>query len=466
MTSVCNNHTCGKKVNLSKEYHTCSLCKSPVYCSSDCQLIDWPLHSCANTFQVGAPSTLVAVPYFYEDLLTERDLENVHTSDPINAAYSVMYVNTNRDVSQYIIEPVAQNAVSDDGRGIRPPGKSYELEIKYGNAAAVTKVKGSAQNDAIYRGNANNNVANELAGRTGPAEEDAVYVYWTKSAKVAPVAGPLGVRVPFSIKWTADTGNSLKFDGYVPITATAPATKANRRVQQHLQSKLETKFKSTARGAQVFRCTDPVGNSAILTLSADQRTLLDVEVVVRKDPLEPVAATPCPRFLCNTRDVSDVVGLVMALEKVSADTRGKNARVEQVIGPVRNYAQAVVDEVPRQVPSAVSAAVVNAVDIMFAQVGEPARVSEYVSKIVRGGPDAARQLALALTADIIKTRDSSVLRDYRVGRVSRQVDDLMLAVLQMRNAIEQSCSDSPDIKIYDEVIAILQRAKNPLQRSV
>lgn len=470
---ACNNHACGKKVNTSKDYHTCALCKSPVYCSSDCNSIDWPIHACKNTYQVNTPNTLVAVPYFYEDTMSERDLENVSLSDPINSTYSIMYVNTNRDVQQWTVDPVAENEVSDDGRGLKPSGKSYEMEIKYGNAEKRT-LKSSAQNDAIYRGNVNNVIANELSGRLGPSKEDAAYVYWPRlGTKHIQTTGPqgLGVRVPFSIKWTADNGNSLSFEGYIPVSKSVPKTA--RRVQQHLQSKLESKFKNAAssRGARVFRCTDVAGNSAILTTSEDQRTLMDVEVVVRKEPLTPSPRT-ISRFICNPRDVSEVVGLTMALEKAIADASPAAKNAERVLGPVRNYAHSIsspdeetVSE-KRQIPNAVNAAVVSAVDTLFTQVGEPQRVNEYLSKIVRGGPAVARQLATALSAEITKLRDASVLRDYRVGRLSRQIDDLILAVLQMRNSIEQACAESVDIALYNDVLEILQSAKNPLQRNV
>lgn len=402
--------------------------------------------------------------------MSERDLENIPLSDPINASYSIMYVNSNRNVEQWTLEPVAENDVSEDGRGLKPAGKSYEVQVKYGNAEKRT-IKASARDDAIYRGNINNAIANELSGRTGPTAEDATFVYWPRlGAKLIQTSGPLGVRVPFSIKWLADNGNTLSFEGYLPVSK---ALKTARRVQQHLQSKLESKFKNVAasRGARVFRCTDAKGNSAILTTSEDQRTLMDVEVVVRKEPLAAETTRTISRFICNPRDVSEVVGLTMALEKAIADSAATSKSVERLIGPVRNYAHSISSPEEettekRQVPNAVNAAVVCAVDTLFAQVGEPSRVNDYVSKIVRGGPAVARQLAQALSAEIIKARDASVLRDYRVGRISRQVDDLILAVLQVRNAVQQACAESVDIALYDEVIEILQLAKNPLQRSV
>lgn len=94
----CQNHICEKKVHVDKEYHTCTLCKTPIYCSSDCYLIDWPLHACKNLFEVSTPAGMVAVPYHYEDTLTDKDLSEIPLSDPIHSNYAVRYVNPNREV--------------------------------------------------------------------------------------------------------------------------------------------------------------------------------------------------------------------------------------------------------------------------------------------------------------------------------------------------------------------------------
>lgn len=463
----CQNHVCGKKVNLNGEYHTCSLCKKPVYCSADCYMIDWPLHACANLFQVSTQNTLVAVPYFYEDTLTEKELSEIPISDPIHSNYSVMHVNPNRDVKQWTIDSVATDPISEEGRGIKPPtslGKTFSMNIRFGDSHTHT-VQGSIPNNCIYRGNLNNAIAHELSGRVGPAKENAVHIFWSKMDD--PISGGEGKRkIPFHIEFSTSKSDPISFKGFIakPQKQVQPA----RRVQQHLQSKLETKFKSpsTARGLHVYRCTDDKKNSVLMTLS-HAGALVDVEVVLRKEPETEKMATTITRFRCNPRDLESMVGMTMALEKAVAE----GEKVE-TLGVVRNYTQALLDnpEEVKKVPNDVNAAVGVSLDGRFAQISEPARQLDYLSKIVRArdAPKMAETLADELISEIRAARSGSGIlnnkytRDAIVGRISKKIDDLMAAINQQMANIKRAAPGSIDVKMYKIIVEKLQEeGKSP-----
>jgi hypothetical protein len=431
--------------------------------------MDWPVHQCANLYQVASSSTLVAVPYLYEDTLSERDLADIPKSDPVHASYAVMHVNPNRTIQQYVVESLSQLPVSDEGgRGLAPPASSnkgiYSMAIKYGDEKERV-VKGSVQNDAIYKGNVNNPLAHELAGRVGPLPECGSIIYWPKLG--TSIAAPTNTfRIPFSIEFEAPhLEKKVVLSGYVqPSSSSAAMERVSRRTQQNLQQKLETKFKTAAaaRGVRLFRVTDPTtGHGAVLSLSP-KGDLIDVEMMIAPSQKTEKTEKAEARFVCNPRSVDDVVGLAMALELAEA-MDPTNETIKQTIGVVRNHAHALTEtDGPVPISSQVNAAINVATNHLFAPVGETARVSEFVHKIVRGGPNTARQLANKLIEDIRKTRGSLILRDYRTGRVSRQIDDLILAVTQMRNSVQRTCPDSDEVAAYDRILAdLLNLGKNP-----
>ena len=83
-----------------------------------------------------------AVPYFYEDMFTAEDLQDVPIDSPIFQSYQVMHCNANRTVTSYPIPSLVEKyAVSKDFEGPIARGKNpqlienlkkYHLEIRIG----------------------------------------------------------------------------------------------------------------------------------------------------------------------------------------------------------------------------------------------------------------------------------------------------------------------------------------------
>lgn len=196
---------------------------------------------------------------------------------------------------------------------------------------------------------------------------------------------------------------------------------------------------------------------------------MDVEVVVRKDSdSAEKQQIITSKFACNARDVDQMVGMTMALEKAVAE--GEKA---DTLGNIRNYTQELLDDEEgdmAKVSNQLTSSVGVAVNAQFARIGESAQVAEYLSKIVRArdAPQMASDLADKLIGEVRDARSGAGLfnnkytRDAIVGRIVRKIDNLINAILQQKANIKRACENSADLREYDVIVARLQtQGKSP-----
>jgi len=369
----CNNHTCTARFDKANdEYHTCALCLQPAYCSDECRLMDWRAHDCPNVHKTEDIKQGFAVPYYYEDMLTAEELDEVPVSDPIFQNHQVMHCNANRTISEYMVPSlVEKNAESKDdeapiARGMNPSrlpvGRKYELDINIGDRKIT--MPGTIPKDMIYLENNANPTARAISGGgktfgekvknifKGDARrlfhhQSTSYIFWPNNAKLraenvqVPLSGDVSVALYIMPESGNDEGTrvSYLFAGYkLPSPGKSDISGAARKVQQMFRSQLEMKFKDTGlstKNMYVRRYADFEGNGIVLTFvvvpGSVQAQLVDVEYMANTSELEYLALskslekTPPPperddseiissRFACDVRNFEEVVGLAMALD--------------------------------------------------------------------------------------------------------------------------------------------------------
>lgn len=376
--SPCSNHVCNAHFDKAvDEYITCSLCLKPAYCSDECRLLDWPAHGCPNVHQTDDIKMGLAVPYFYEDLLTAEELADESIDSPIFQSYQVMYCNANRTISEYPIPALVEKyAVSKDdetplARGMNPDrlpaGLGYALVI--GLNDKMYQMDGEIPKDMIYLENANNPKARAISGGGATRMEkfknilkggarrllhhqSTSYIFWPDNTQLirkniqVPLKGNIGITLIVGPKGETKKNISFVGAGYtLPSTSKSDVMAAGRKIQQMFRSQLELKFKGSGlstKNMYVRRYSDSEGNGVILTFVINpgdiNAQLVDIEYVTKTANLEQfipggagpqeadwddAPAPPPPddnasmissRFACNVRDFEDIMGLSMALD--------------------------------------------------------------------------------------------------------------------------------------------------------
>lgn len=319
--SCCDNHTCNAQFDKAQdEYVTCSLCRQPAYCSDECRLMDWRTHDCANVHKTESLKAGLAVPYFYEDMLTAEELESVPVDDPIFQQYQVMHCNTNRTISQYIIPSlVEKNAESKDdeapiARGKAPKAltaSNYKLRIQIGSNGRVIDVDGLIPTDMIFKENDKNPTAQALSGggatfkdrarnvfrgglRRALHHAETSYIFWPPNHRLrqqlveTDLAGDISVWLIVKDANGKERTVSDVHAGYkLPIPGKNDASAAARKVQQLFRSQVEMKFKGSdlsTKNLYVRRYSDFEGNGIILTFEITpgsyKAKLVDIEYIV------------------------------------------------------------------------------------------------------------------------------------------------------------------------------------------
>lgn len=339
----CSNHTCNAQFcKASDEYITCSLCLQPAYCSDECRLLDWRAHSCPNVHETKNISAGVAVPYFYEDMLTQEELSEVPIDDPIFQSYQVLGCNANRTMQQYIIPSLVEMyAKSKDdetpvARGKNPEqlkgASNYALRIKVGGS--TYDVIGQIPTDMIYKENVNNEKARAISGgganfkeraknlfkggiRRAIRHAETSYIFWPPTHRVtekyitADLAGDIDVWLIVKDTTGKEQVISYVSAGYeLPMPGKSDVSAAARKVQQMFRSQLELKFKGSdlsTKNLYVRRYSDFEGNGVILTFeitpgSRKGAQLVDLEYVVNAGRVKSFTESPSkPTFGENTQ---------------------------------------------------------------------------------------------------------------------------------------------------------------------
>jgi len=317
----CSNHTCNAQFcKASDEYITCSLCLQPAYCSDECRLLDWRAHSCPNVHETKNISAGVAVPYFYEDMLTQDELSEVPIDDPIFQSYQVLGCNANRTMQQYIIPSLVEMyAKSKDDETPVARGKNpeqlkgvvdYTIRVVVGGKSA-RDVVGQIPRDMIYKENVLNERARAISGggadfkeraknlfkggiRRAMRHAETSYIFWPPTQNVmradieVDLAGDIDVWLIFKDPSGKEQSISYVSAGYeLPVAGKSDISAAARKVQQMFRSQLELKFKGSdysTKNLYVRRYSDFEGNGVILTFEitpgARKARLLDIEYVV------------------------------------------------------------------------------------------------------------------------------------------------------------------------------------------
>lgn len=321
----CDNHTCTARFDKANdEYHTCALCLQPAYCSDECRLMDWRAHDCPNVYKTEDIKQGFAVPYYYEDMLTAEELEEVPVGDPIFQSHQVMHCNTNRTVSEYMIPSlVEKNAISQDYEGPVARGKNpediksigkYMLRIQVGeqSEAKTYDIYGNIPKDMIFKDNSQNETARAISGggattgeklknifkgglRRALHSQETSYIFWPgakefieKDIKLPSLSESLIISL-WVLKpdgnWeevsNVSTGIRLDRPGGKDVSS------VSRRVRQMFRTQLNLKFKSVSNisldDLVVKRHGDGEGNSVVLTFQitpkSDRARLVDVEYV-------------------------------------------------------------------------------------------------------------------------------------------------------------------------------------------
>jgi hypothetical protein len=316
----CENNACARAC-ADDEHYTCSLCREPVYCSEQCQVIDWPLHACANLIDLPNERCGAFVPYYYEDLLTAEELSEVPANDPIFASYSTMHHNPNRTVSTGIIpslvegHAVSQADASNFVRGEDPEAElrhfgitAYQISINAWNGNDPTVISGTIPNNMIFKDNPLNAKAKQLAA--GPfsgrvwRSGAGLFVFWPNPEQLR--KDPLFINLSGALTLTLNLVGGPS-DTYEPrwVQATYALNQSKRgglrdawrSVKNVFQRQLQIKFPKNSSNPpsehlQLLRYSDLEGNDVILTVYAipgDKSNvvqLVDVEFVTPANKLK------------------------------------------------------------------------------------------------------------------------------------------------------------------------------------
>jgi len=354
----CANHTCNAQFcKASDEYITCSLCLQPAYCSDECRLLDWRAHSCPNVHETKNISAGLAVPYYYEDMLTQEELSDVPINDPIFQSYQVLCCNANRTIQQDVVPSLIEfNAKSKDdetpiARGKNPEAwngiKDYTLRIVIGGK--TYDIVGQIPRDMIYKENATNEKARAISGggadfkdrvknifkggaRRAFRHAETSFIFWPSTQKVinsfieVDFAGDIEVWLLIKKSTGAEEKISNVIAGYdLPSPGRNDVSAAARKVQQMFRSQIELKFQGiddvSTKNLYVRRYSDFEGNGIVLTFQITPGTrkgaqLVDLEYVVNANRVK-------KSVFMNKFDM----GSMSDKEKALSNTFGENTNI-------------------------------------------------------------------------------------------------------------------------------------------
>jgi hypothetical protein len=358
----CSSHSCEKHIDAAHgEYRLCSLCLKAAYCSEECRQIDWVMHQCSNVIESSDADLVQAVPYYYEDMLTQEELEELPVDSPVFQSHTSLFSNVNGQKREYDIPAIVANehkkevvALSKDNEaplatGAAPSAKwkngaDYDLDIRFGGARH--KEAGRIPDDMIFPSNNNNRTAKEISGATASSffkggfvrffrKATGVYIFWRtlSDAVVVPRSGSGSIALVVNGKDV----KKLKFGYDLPPPGKSDVADIARWVKKTFSRNLALKFRDGPYSDMVkymvvrrFEGTDGTGVLMTFLNQAEPR-LIDVEFVANKvlvdsgsypeyHRAEKEASWIKSDMNFNSRNFSHVVALGMRLADVLATT--------------------------------------------------------------------------------------------------------------------------------------------------
>lgn len=483
-TTCCAKSGCKKGVHVESEYHTCSLCRAPIYCSDECRIVDWVAHDCPNVMQIQGGAKPMFAPYRYEDMLTQEELATLPVGDPVFQERAYLFHNDNRNV---VYSQIEGNAVSENGRmpqvrGAAPPGNagSYTITVRIGSSFTADITNCTIPHDMIYAGNTSNAKARTIAGFGDTFKEkvqglrrrlyakEGSLIFWPGSDKVKAakiVTSELGGDIELSLKVAKGPGASSGASevafvraGYM-LSASADGFWRNtsRAVKKALTQNLRLKFPAGTediKQLQVLSYADSQGNGVLLTWSVDgmRAQLVDVEFMTPKLQLEsvqqqpPVESLVSQRFICDPRNVTDVMAICMALDEHlatqtyvrEAHESGQHKQLELYAGVIKNHAYALQEDANAPVTPQLSVAIAAATDALYNEIGASA---SWWDRKAHGGAEVldreVQKLVDKLSALRSKTGKINSVRKGALVRELRTVSNIIsqkIALLRKEGA--------------------------------
>jgi hypothetical protein len=492
---VCGHPTCQKAVDVDVEYHTCSLCRAPIYCSEPCRIADWVAHDCPNVVRVqGAPKAMLA-PYYGQDALTEEELAALPINDPIFQSQGYLFTNDNRNVAYYS-NLVEGNAISENGRmpamrGAKPATKltgEYAIRIKI-DGDEQPFVFGNIPMDAIFKDNTSNPRANAVAGfgatfgdkirgltRRLHANESS-YIFWPNMTdkrnenlvRTKKLSGDIQVDL---LLYKED-----KWQQYAHIVAGYELQREPngfwRNIGRVARKSVEQQMRLLCPGEDVKKLQwssyeDSLGNGIrlIWRVQGETAILKSVEFMTPVD-LEPenlgasISTLPNTieeRFLCDARNLEDMVGLCMALDEHLATksliggeiydaSSAEHKQLELYAGILKNHAYALQEDANAAAAAAISpqlnVAIAAAMDTLYADIGASASwwdkkahggyavLEPHVTTLIAKLTALRQKVSKGLAAKVNSVRKSALVRE--LGTVIR-IMDAKIVLLQKEGA--------------------------------
>lgn len=491
----CNNHVCAKPVGENDSYTSCSLCRTPVYCSEECRVQDWSVHNCANVIDVAQLNDAVFMPYHYEDMLPEDEWKQLDHNDPVFQAYSVRHVDANGLISHAIVgdEAVAFSQSGDFmGRGDTPPaelmGKQYTIRVLTAatDNASFTPlgsiITGVIPEDMIYLENKSNPAAAKLSGKglSGMFGAGGLgrrfrklsgkLLFWPapKAVENAGISLPIAggrIRVELSV---AGATTPVYIQGAYRLKNSGETTEFGRSVMKLFQLQLKTKFaKSGEKGiqvspkdVQVWKAFDLRGNQLNLAFLVNpgesMAQLVDVEFMVGKDKLkgmeEPIQSRDWTqvKYACNPKDPNQLFGLCMAIDEQVKEAPGQDKHLERCAAVIRKYALHGEGDLKE-----VDTAIRYALDTRFNDIGLFAK-AKYRKKIgqSRGSLDEARKAVDEVSARLDAARSGNQknpLVKLRKSKARSDANDLLEILKEEKTKPYEGSIRVQWVALYEEL---------------
>jgi hypothetical protein len=427
----CERAGCEKQLYPEKDgFHTCSLCNTPTYCSDECRITAWGTsHLCPNVINVETPSTSYGRPYFFEDFLTQEEIESLPIDSPVFDTFSLSSTSGNRLIKQWFQPPFVEgNAVSKDyakgslakyTRGAQMPNTVREFWIDVYIDETYKATVGGMTNNAMIFDKSTIPAVKEVAKFTRQKNENK-YVFWpfsTMDTTNITTNLEFDIRVDLRFK---NSGSDVQVNVNDITTSISGAIKLEkqkdkyfRNVTKNLLSNFKTQLKAkfamrkgvvtSIDNLVVRRLMDLSGNSVVLTFdmsTGSRPKLVDIEYEVPTSSLRGIDASigsdidsevdealqfvHC--YACDPKDVDSVIGFCMALDHALV-TMPKNdpnlTQLEKCASVIKQHAHALQEnkgEASDFVSNQVATSISSAVDIMFVDAKATASMSRLADR--------------------------------------------------------------------------------------
>jgi len=431
-------------------------------------MIDWPTHACPNAMRVESLQSIIAVPYYYDQV-------DADATSPLNESYLLSHVGTDMKVSQWTVPVgaaarVTKNPLTSLGKGAKPPApigiSNFRVILRQDDHDGNILMDSGNQNvsdRAVFKGN-DNEIMNDLASQISLSED--------KSNSI--LLWPDWRRKQASVSRTGNLHAAIYIDGYKPIELefSYPVLRTNRiqrafaQAGKNLRKRMLLKFPEDANAIkfyQTLRAQTTEGVAVYLTVSLkdDKNTYMiikDIEVLLPLDSIKQEAKKAAglsqeetsvlsktlqnvdiDSIYCDTSKVEHMTGLTMALEYAATQIKAEMLQApsnmpafEEAAAIVRKHTRDMIegkvnpeDGAPMHVNAAVYTAVnalqeMQTIDGLFDSFkGEERLRKEYTSALSRRakqGPTPALMYAEPIIDNLISSLEKS--RASKIGGMS------------------------------------------------